>query len=205
MITLKNIKKTFANHTVIQDFSLEIKDGETLCLAGASGLGKTTILEIIAGLLPPTSGTCTNTHKQIGYVFQDNCLLPWKNLEENITFALTGTKIPKKEHTTIAQKWLKKLQLQNDAKKYPHQISGGMKRRLNIARSLAITPKLLLLDEPFAFLDQTSCQIIQQLLKELSQTGITIILISHVIKYANDLNAKIIQLKTAPIIYPPHA
>ena len=145
-LRLKNICKSFGEKQVLTDFTLEAADGERICILGPSGGGKTTLLNIIAGLMPPDSGTVQLPEGKISYVFQEYRLLPWLNAEENITAAAGCDR-------ELARHMLRAMELGNEIKGFPDDFSGGMKQRLNIARALAFDAAVILMDEPFKGLD----------------------------------------------------
>ena len=144
---LTGISKSFGDKQVLCDLSLKVDDGASLALLGPSGSGKSTLLYIMAGLLPPDAGEMVNDFARVGYVFQDDRLLPWLNVRDNIT-AVTGCT------PAEAEMWLDAMELTGEAVNYPDSLSGGMRQRVNIARALAFDPDLLLLDEPFKGLDR---------------------------------------------------
>lgn len=145
-LILKNICKSFGDKQVLNHFSLEAADGERVCILGPSGGGKTTLLNIIAGLLPPDSGEMQLPEGKVSYVFQEYRLLPWLTAEENITAAAGCDK-------SLAREVLAAMELDAETKSYPDDFSGGMKQRLSIARALAFDSSLILMDEPFKGLD----------------------------------------------------
>ncbi|MBQ1413790.1 MAG: ATP-binding cassette domain-containing protein [Clostridia bacterium] len=144
---LNGISKSFGDKQVLCDLSLTVDDGASLALLGPSGSGKSTLLYIMAGLLTPDGGEMVNDFARVGYVFQDDRLLPWLNVRDNIT-AVTGCTAAQ------AETWLDAMELAGEACNYPDSLSGGMRQRVNIARALAYDPDLLLLDEPFKGLDR---------------------------------------------------
>lgn len=169
MIELKNVSVSYDGQSVIKDLSVTFEDGHIYAIAGASGIGKTTLLGAIAGLVPLTSGSIDSTHKRISYIFQDPRLFPWMTALENVTCVC--------EDEQKARKYLGLL-LPDGIDKYPHELSGGMKQRVSIARALAYDADLVLLDEPFKGLDDASKNnTIDVVLRELR--GKTAILISH--------------------------
>ena len=169
MIELKNVSVSYDGQSVIKDLSVTFEDDHIYAIAGASGIGKTTLLGAIAGLVPLTSGSIYSTHKKISYVFQEPRLFPWMTALENVTCVCEDEK--------KARKYLELL-LPDGIDKYPHELSGGMKQRVSIARALAYDADLVLLDEPFKGLDDASKNnTVDVVLRELR--GKTAILISH--------------------------
>ena len=153
MISLSHIRKAFDGIPVIAEATLELHPGELTLLQGPSGCGKTTLLEIAAGLLLPDAGERVCQTQRIGCAFQDDLLLPWLSVRDNLDFSLSGL-VPAPERPPLIAEWLERTGLTAQAQTRPSELSGGMRRRLNLARALALEPDLLLLDEPFAFLDK---------------------------------------------------
>lgn len=194
MVSLIKICKRFGGKPVLADFNLEVKPGETVCICGPSGCGKTTVLEIIAGILKPDGGKRVVGTKSIGYAFQDDCLIPWKTAEENMGFALSSIFPPHRarEQSTA---WLKTMGLGEAVNKKPTELSGGMKRRLNLARSFAVEPSLLLLDEPFAFQDSEQIEVIKrEITRAKSSRAATVILVSHEPAQFDGLEGKLVEV-----------
>ena len=169
MIELKDVSVSYDGQSVIKDLSFTFEDGRIYAIAGASGIGKTTLLGAIAGLVPLSHGEINSTHKKISYIFQDPRLFPWMTALENVKCVC--------EDEQKARHYLELL-LPDSADKYPHELSGGMKQRVSIARALAYDADLVLLDEPFKGLDDASKDnTINVVLSALR--GKTAILISH--------------------------
>ncbi len=186
MIEFDKVSVAFDGKKVINDLSVTFLDGEFVGLLGVSGCGKTTILRLASGLLLPDSGEVRRdlTLRQ-SFVFQENRLLPWYNSEKNIT-AVCNDK-------TRAAHYLNAVGLSADARKYPRELSGGMKRRLAIARALAYGGDVFFLDEPLRELDsKTAAVIIALLKKELK--GKTVIMVTHIPEEANLLADRIVTL-----------
>lgn len=186
MLELKNISKKYGDNKVLDGFSFVCPDSGVIALMGASGIGKTTLLNIIAGIEKADSGIINSTFKKISYKFQEPRLLEWLTAEENIT-AVTDNK-------EIAEKWLAAVDLSDSADKYPRELSGGMQQRVSLARALAYAGDLLLLDEPFSAVDADTKKI---LIRTISDYAVNhaVILVTHDIAEAEDLNAEIITVK----------
>ena len=179
MINCEHLVKSFSGQPVLSDVSLSVKAGEVFVISGASGIGKTTLLNIVAGIGRADSGKVTVATKRIGYAFQDDRLIPWKTVKENLDL-VTASYFPKVEAEKISTFWLNKMGLLDSADKRPSELSGGMKKRLNIARSLAIKPELLLLDEPLAFQDTDyQCLIVSEVQQLNQKSGATVIVTGH--------------------------
>lgn len=156
-IELQSLQKIYQNNKVgLDSTTLSIPESQWISVLGPSGCGKTTLLKLIAGLETKTAGSISqNFHKkEISYVFQDAALLPWMSVIENIILPLTLRGVPKLIAIDEAQDWIKKLKIENFIHHYPSQLSGGLKMRVSVARALITKPKLILMDEPFAALDE---------------------------------------------------
>jgi NitT/TauT family transport system ATP-binding protein len=187
------VSKSFLSRTgrvsrAVDDFSLNIERGEFLCLLGPSGCGKTTILTMLAGFDHPTTGDIFLEGKRVkdpsrdrGVVFQgDDSLYPWLTAQENVEFGLRMQKMPIEQRHAKALSMLKMVGLFGHHEKYPHELSGGMKQRIQIARALVNEPKMLLMDEPFGALDAQTRNIMQRELRKIWQaTQTTIVFITH--------------------------
>ena len=185
--TVRNDAGQTEEVAVLRDFDLDIRDGEFLSVLGPSGCGKSTFLSILAGLTERTGGNIRidghalagiNPHQ--GVVFQGYALFPWRTVLENIEVGLEIRGVPKAERRRIAQEHLELVGLTGAGARYPHEISGGMKQRVAIARSLAYKPDVLLMDEPFAALDAQTREILQgELLRIWEHYRKTIVFITH--------------------------
>ncbi|GKU84706.1 ABC transporter ATP-binding protein [Niallia sp. NCCP-28] len=192
--------------TAIQNVHFSVESGEFLSLVGPSGCGKSTLLDLLGGLTTPTSGQILLDGKAIegpgldrGIVFQQYALFPWKTAKGNIEFGLESKGIPKKERTEIARHFLSLVGLSGFEDRYPHELSGGMKQRVAIARSLAFDPDVLLMDEPFAALDAQTRETLQtELLQIWEQTKKTIIFITHGIDEAVYLGQRVAVMTSRP-------
>jgi ABC-type nitrate/sulfonate/bicarbonate transport system ATPase subunit len=191
MIELADIVKAFQGSKVLVEVSLRVAGGEIVCITGPSGCGKTTLLEIVAGTLKPDRGSRAVSTERVGYVFQDDCLVPWLTVEENLRLGLSGW-----PETSVCE-GLEIMGLAEQRMKKPAELSGGMKRRLNVARALAIKPELLLLDEPFAFQDQATIELLQgKVLAANRENGVTVILVSHDAQNAAPLGGRLVPLSS---------
>lgn len=202
--TKENSKKE--KFTAIKDFSLSIGKGEFIAIVGPSGCGKSTLLDIISGLSKANSGTITIDGNTItgpaldrGFVMQGYALFPWRTVRRNVEFGLELKKIPKKERAKISQKYLELVGLKGFEERYPHELSGGMRQRVAIARSLAYEPEVLLMDEPFAAVDAQTRETLQdELLKIWEKTNKTIIFVTHSIEEAVLLADRVVVLTKNP-------
>jgi NitT/TauT family transport system ATP-binding protein len=199
MIELKHVARSFQHQVVLEDVSLQVEQGEMVCLFGPSGCGKTTLLEITAGILAPDRGSCRVDTDRIGYAFQDDVLIPWCSLRKNLEFIIPDA-MSAEQACREMDYYLELMQLTDAADKCPAQVSGGMKRRLNLARSMLLQPELLLLDEPFAFQDDLSVQRILQCIHERHLLrGATVILVSHDVRHLDAADVRTISLSRSPV------
>ena len=188
----------------LDNISLDIEDGEFICLVGPSGCGKTTLLRILAGLEKQSSGDFTikksgEDRPNQSMVFQEKGILPWLTVEENVAFGLSMRHLPKaiiKERTDY---FLQKVGLSKFAKMYPKELSGGMKQRVSIARAFANDPEILLMDEPFGALDEQNKYILQEeLLAIWAETKKTVLFITHSIDEALYLSDRVLLMSSQP-------
>ncbi|MFC1583491.1 ABC transporter ATP-binding protein [Candidatus Neomarinimicrobiota bacterium] len=192
--------------SVLDQINLEISEGSLLVILGPSGCGKSTLLRIIAGLLKPSSGkVCLNGEmileptNEIGMVFQNFTLFPWLTVYENISFGLHINNIKLEKHNHTIDKYISLLGLNGFEKSYPKQLSEGMKQRVAIARSLAVQPKILLMDEPFSSLDvKTKWEMQSLVLQVRDATGMTIVFVTHNVEEGLFLGDEIVILSARP-------
>lgn len=175
MLELDGVGKSYGGKTVIESASLSLAAGEIICLTGPSGVGKTTLLEIMAGTARPDRGTVRRS-VEAALMFQDDVLIPWLTAEETIAYILPPA-LTHGEEKTRAAFWLEKFGLERGM--HPAAMSGGMRRRLSLARTLAADRPLILLDEPFAFLDERYCRIIAGEIAAHAAVGRGVVLTSH--------------------------
>ncbi len=190
MIQFKQVKKKYNNLEVIQNLSFIIHKNDVVGILGPSGVGKTTILKMIAGILTPESGTIISHVKRIAYVFQEPRLLPWKTALDNVAIPLLPLGYNYKQAKEKAAEWLGKMGLRGYEGYFPAQLSGGMIQRVSLARAFAIEPDTLLLDEPFSALDVRLKEVLLNMIKEqLKAAPITVLYVSHmpeeVVRIAN--------------------
>ena len=195
MIKIKNISKSFDDLKVINDISFEIEKKEIVCILGPSGCGKSTLLNIIAGLNKEYLGTIENNTGKISYVFQEDRLLEWKTVYENIQFVNRNS--GKKD----ILKLIKEIGLEGFENSYPKELSGGMRQRCSIARAFNFKAPLLIMDEPFKSLDYTlSLQMIKKLIKVWEERENSILMVTHNIDQALLLGNKLLVLSKKPTI-----
>ena len=194
---------------VIDSVSFSVEAGEFVCLLGPNGCGKTTLLRIIGGIEPATRGTVLLDGKpvvadqghdrHVGVVFQEDRLLPWMSLRDNVTLVLKPLGLPLGERRAIANRYLSVAGLRGFEDYYPGRVSGGMRQRAAIARALAIEPDVLLMDEPFASLDAQNRRIMQNEVRRIwRETGRTILFVTHSIEEAVAIGTHLIMLSARP-------
>jgi NitT/TauT family transport system ATP-binding protein len=192
--------------TALDDITLDVQSGEFLALVGPSGCGKSTLLDLLGGLTAPTSGRIlldgrpiTGPARDRGIVFQQYALFPWRTAAQNVEFGLDIAGLTAKERREKARHYLDLVGLSAFADQYPHELSGGMKQRVAIARSLAYDPEVLLMDEPFAALDAQTRETLQgELLRIWRRTGKTIVFITHGIDEAVVLGQRVVVMTSRP-------
>jgi NitT/TauT family transport system ATP-binding protein len=192
--------------TALEEISFTVKKHEFVCLLGPSGCGKSTLLKILAGLEVPDRGSVIVDGEEVkiphpsrGMVFQDYALFPWLTVEKNISFGLELNGMDKKEIKEIVTRFINMVGLMGFETAYPRQLSGGMKQRVGLARVLAMSPKVLLLDEPFAALDSfTRMEMQEELINLWQQNSFTTIFVTHDIEEAVYLADRIIVMSSRP-------
>ena len=192
--------------TALEDITLDVRPGEFLAVVGPSGCGKSTLLDLLGGLTAPTSGRILLDGRPIegpardrGIVFQQYALFPWRTAAQNVEFGLDIAGLKAKQRREIARHYLDLVGLTAFADRYPHELSGGMKQRVAIARSLAYDPEVLLMDEPFAALDAQTRETLQgELLRIWRTTGKTILFITHGIDEAVVLGQRVAVMTSRP-------
>lgn len=195
-----------ASLTAIADVTLDIAEGEFLTLVGPSGCGKSTLLDLLGGLTEPSGGRILLDGRPIsgpgldrGLVFQQYALLPWRSAQGNVEFGLEAKGLDRTERTRRAREFLELVGLDGFEDRYPHELSGGMKQRVAIARSLAFDPEVLLMDEPFAALDAQTRESLQDELRSIWQrTGKTVLFITHGIDEAVYLGQRVAVMTSRP-------
>ncbi|MGE7689094.1 ABC transporter ATP-binding protein [Lysinibacillus sp. NPDC097214] len=210
-LKVENIHHSYFSKTqakeVLRDINLDIRKGEFVSFIGPSGCGKTTLLSIIAGLFSSTEGkvyidgeeTATHNQSLIGYMLQQDYLFPWKTIEENVTIGLKIMERSSKTHKVTANALLQEIGLPHVGNNYPRELSGGMRQRVALARTLAVDPKILLLDEPFSALDYQSKLKLEDLVVEtLKAYQKTAILVTHDIGEAIAMSERVFLFSANP-------
>lgn len=213
-IEFKNIKKAYGKKVIMEEFNLSVQQGEFVTVIGSSGCGKTTALKMINGLIEPTGGdvfvkganirdkNLTELRRNIGYAIQGSVLFPHMTVEQNISYVPNLINKKNKEKTNAAvSKWMKLVGLDEELKdRYPSELSGGQQQRVGIARALAASPDILLMDEPFGAVDEITRGQLQNELKQIHQkTGITILFVTHDISEALRLGTKVLVMDKGQI------
>lgn len=190
---------------VLKDFELSVRSGEFVAIVGGSGVGKSTLLRVIAGLLAPESGTITldtgekPDRRRRAIVFQDGRLMPWRTLEGNVAYGLEGLSISKADRQARIDEVLRLTELSALRDRYPHQLSGGQIQRGGIARALAVEPDILLMDEPFSAVDALTRETLQEeLLRIWAASGKAVLFVTHDIGEAAYLADRAIVLSGSP-------
>jgi len=192
---------------IFQDYDWQVSHGESWAIIGPSGCGKTTLLYLLAGLRQPVDGSVLvrqapvlRPRRQTGLILQDYGLLPWATVAENVALGLAIRGVAATERRRVVDGWLTRLDIAGIAQQYPGQVSGGQRQRTAIARTLALEPDLLLMDEPFSSLDALTRESLQNLVIDLGLEGsLTVVLVTHSIEEAVFLGRKIMVLPSPPI------
>lgn len=213
LLTLRGVGKRFANGTqALAGLDFQISEGEFVSLLGSSGCGKSTALRLVAGLIAPDSGEIhwSGARPELAFVFQEATLMPWADALANARLPLDLKKVPRAQADAQASAALARLGLKGFESAYPRELSGGMKMRVSIARALAAKPKLLLMDEPFAALDEiTRAALNDDLLALAREDGITVIFVTHSVMESVYLSSRVLVMSprpgriTADIALPP--
>ena len=208
MLRWQGVSHDFALTTVLKDIDLAVGRGRVLCLVGPSGCGKSTLLNMAAGLLDATEGTVLNGFRRTACVFQEHRLLPWRRAIDNIGFGLKALGMTRPARRRRGLRLAGRMGLaDSDADKFPHELSGGMRQRVSLARALAIEPDLLLLDEPFSALDVGLKRDLQDLVAELIvENDLAAVFVTHDLSEAVRLCHDIVVLAPTPgrIVHRKH-
>jgi NitT/TauT family transport system ATP-binding protein len=212
-LDVKNVSKTFVEDknkvAALDDVSFTVEDEEFVCLVGPSGCGKSTMLRVIAGLEKADSGEVifegkpiTKPTSKIAMVFQLFGLLPWKTAIENVEVPLEVLGVPKKERVAVGMEYIKMVNLEGFENTYPHDLSGGMKQRVGIARALALKPEILLMDEPFSSLDELTAKTLRDLVlsiwRKRDEPPNSIVMVSHNVEEAVYMADRVIVMSPRP-------
>ncbi|AIG65223.1 amino acid ABC transporter ATP-binding protein [Weissella tructae] len=208
MLEITDLNKKYDDRVIFKDLNLRVQPGEIMTIVGPSGIGKTTFLRILAGLLPADSGRMTlsgddvdvtgnRMGAQVGVIFQDFNLFPQYSVKENIGLALKlVAKLPQNEVDEQVKALMEQLDLTAYQNQYPHALSGGQKQRVAIARALAMQPGVLAYDEPTSGLDEASTARVVEVIKGLQLQGVTQLIVTHDLAFADQLDATVFDFST---------
>jgi len=206
MVSIDAVTMSFGSYVAVQDVNLSVADGEFLAIVGPTGCGKSTILNAIAGLLKPSSGTVAidgqpvrGVQNDIGYLFQQDALLPWKTALENVELGPMFKGVGTAERREQSMKGLAKVGLKGFEHRYPHQLSGGQRKRVQMAQALITGPKVILMDEPFSALDIHTRHLMQnELLRLWQEERRAVVMITHDLEEAIALGDRVVVLAAGP-------
>ncbi|WAL66563.1 ABC transporter ATP-binding protein [Amycolatopsis cynarae] len=193
-------------HTAVSDLTLSVRPGEFVAVVGPTGCGKSTTLSLVSGLQPPSAGQVRVHGKPVesipdgvGYMFQTDAVMPWRSVLDNVASGPRFRGVPKAEAREQAADWISRVGLAGFEKYYPHQLSGGMRKRVALAQTLVTSPRILLMDEPFSALDvQTRALMQDELLRLWSGTGAAVIFVTHDLEEAVALADRVVVLTSSP-------
>ncbi len=197
-------------YTAVADASLDVNEGEFVAVVGPTGCGKSTLLNVAAGLLAPSSGRAlvagqplVGINGRAGYMFQADALMPWRNALDNVTAGLEFSGVARQTAVLRAEEWLARVGLTGFENRYPHQLSGGMRKRVALAQMLILDPEILLMDEPFSALDIQTRQLMENELLDLwSANRKSVLFITHDLEEAIALSDRVIVLSAGPATHP---
>jgi NitT/TauT family transport system ATP-binding protein len=216
-LSLEHITCTFVSreergrrYTAVRDTTLVVGDGEFVSVVGPTGCGKSTLLNVAAGLLEPSAGRVlvfgeplAGLNRRAGYLFQADALMPWRNALENVVAGLVFRGVRQREATAQGEEWLRRVGLAGFGDRYPHQLSGGMRKRVSLAQTLILNPQMLLMDEPFSALDVQTRQLMENELLDLwSVDRKTVVFITHDLEEAISLSDRVVVLSAGPETRP---
>jgi len=206
--------ETRSEYVAIENVSLDLRAGEFVSIVGPTGCGKSTILNVAAGLISPSNGKVIvfgeelrTINQHAGYMFQANTLMPWRSAKENIMLGLEYHHIAKDKREHIANEWLRKVGLGNFGDRFPHQLSGGMQKRVALAQTLALDPDIIFMDEPFSALDVQTRQLMENELLQLcqvsaNQKGKSVLFITHDLDEAIAMSDRVVVMSAGPASHP---
>ncbi len=216
-LTLSGVACTFVSkdapgqrYTAVENVDLHVSAGEFVSVVGPTGCGKSTLLNVAAGLLAPSTGSVTvfgehltTLNRRAGYMFQAESLMPWRTALANVSAGLEFRGTPSKEATAQAQDWLARVGLAGFGDRYPHQMSGGMRKRASLAQTLVLDPDIILMDEPFSALDIQTRQLMENELLQLWQAKRKAVLfITHDLDEAIAMSDRVVVMSAGPASYP---
>jgi len=197
-------------YTAVKDVTLSIAEGEFVSIVGPTGCGKSTLLNVAAGLLKPSTGTVrilgeplAGINRRAGYMFQSEALMPWRSALDNVTAGLEFRGVGAAEAKRRGEEWLARVGLTGFGDRFPHQLSGGMRKRVSLAQMLILDPRILLMDEPFSALDIQTRQLMENELLELwSADRKSVVFITHDLEEAISLSDRVVVLSAGPATHP---
>jgi len=216
-LALEDISCTFISrddrtqrYTAVKDTTLVVQEGEFVCVVGPTGCGKSTLLNVAAGLLQPSSGSVkafgeplAGINRHAGYLFQAEALMPWRSALDNVIVGLEFRGMERAEATERGNDWLKRVGLTGFGNRYPHQLSGGMRKRVSLAQTFILNPQILLMDEPFSALDVQTRQLMENELLDLwSAERKSVVFITHDLEEAIALSDRVVVLSAGPETHP---
>jgi NitT/TauT family transport system ATP-binding protein len=212
-LALEQITCTFLgdrSYTAVRDVSIEVATGEFVAVVGPTGCGKSTLLNVAAGLLAPSAGTVRvegeplrGLNRRAGYMFQAECLMPWRSAVQNVAAGLQFRGLDRVESLRRAEEWLARVGLEGFGSRYPHQLSGGMRKRVALAQTLILDPSMILMDEPFSALDVQTRQLMENELLELwARNRKSVLFITHDLEEAISLADRVVVLSAGPATCP---
>jgi len=202
-IRIRDVSQTYhggrSTLLALDRLSLDVLRGEFVCLLGASGCGKTTLLNLIVGLYRLSSGNIDTGGRRLGLMFQDSALFPWLTVEGNVEMGMRFRGFSKSERRSRTQELLKLVHLEAFSDRRPHELSGGMRQRVALARALAQEAEVLLMDEPFGSLDATTRDVLHDELERIwHRTGLTVVFVTHDVREAVRLGGRVVLLSSRP-------
>jgi NitT/TauT family transport system ATP-binding protein len=214
-LALEDIRVTFvsqdgARYTAIRDTTLRVAAGEFVSVVGPTGCGKSTLLNVAVGLLAPSAGrvrvfgeALSGLNRKAGYLFQTEALMPWRTALDNVTAGLEFRGIDLEKAKAQGESWLQRVGLRGFGQRYPHQLSGGMRKRVALAQTLILDPQIILMDEPFSALDIQTRQLMENELLELwSANRKSVVFITHDLEEAISLSDRVVVLSAGPESHP---
>jgi NitT/TauT family transport system ATP-binding protein len=214
-LALEDVSVTFlsqdgARYTAIRDLTLRVAPGEFVSVVGPTGCGKSTLLNVAAGLLEPSSGRTSvfgtalaGLNRAAGYLFQTEALMPWRTALQNVTAGLEFRDVEATQAKSLAEAWLLRVGLKGFGARYPHQLSGGMRKRVALAQTLVLDPQIILMDEPFSALDIQTRQLMENELLEIwSANRKSVLFITHDLEEAISLSDRVVVLSAGPESHP---
>ena len=209
-VTVTFVAQDGGRYTAIRDTTIRVEPGEFVSVVGPTGCGKSTLLNIAAGLLQPSAGrtevfgqTLSGLNRKAGYLFQTEALMPWRTALQNVTAGLEFRHADRRAAEQQAEAWLQRVGLRGFGDRYPHQLSGGMRKRVALAQTLILDPKIILMDEPFSALDIQTRQLMENELLELwSADRKSVLFITHDLEEAISLSDRVVVLSAGPESHP---